>query len=208
MTATLSIVVCGPQLEVAVRASSDGPASLIRLAGGSPRSALLLAAVDLLVEDHGLEPAAIERVLVSRGPGSFTGLRAGISTAQGVAAATGAEVAAYDSLLVQAARCGATAEVWAAQPGRRNEVYARPFEVPRGGTPRPLAGIEIRSVATLDTNGPWIAAEALNLGGAERATPQRSAAEALLLLVERGAEPQPLEPVYIEGPPIHRSGSP
>ncbi len=44
----------------------------------------------------------------------------------------------------------------------------------------------------------------LELGGAERVAPMRSAAEALLLLADIGAPAQPAEPLYVEGPPIHR----
>lgn len=203
MTTTLAIVVCGPQLEVALGGSSQEVASLVRLAGVSPRSTLVLAAADLLVEDAGLEPSAVERVVISRGPGSFTGIRAGIATAQGLAAATGAEIIAFDSLLVQAARCGPSDEVWAAQPGRRGEVYSRPFRLQKRRIPEPLAEIGISAVSTLGDRGPWIASESLNLGEGERMTPSRSAAEALLQLAAWGADPQPVEPLYVEGPPIH-----
>lgn len=203
MTSTLAIVVCGPQLEVAFRGPSGGVASLVRLAGVSPRSTLVLAAADLLIEDAGMEPSAIERVVISRGPGSFTGIRAGIATAQGLAAATGAAIIAFDSLLVQAARCGPVDEVWAAQPGRRGEVYARPFRVRGRGLPEPLAEIEIAAISTLGDRGPWVASDSLDLGEGVPVTPRRTAAEALLRLAEGQAEPQPVEPLYVEGPPIH-----
>jgi len=205
MKVTLAIVVCGPQLEVALAGPSHGVASLVRLAGISPRSTLVLAAADLLVEDAGLEPSAIDRVVISRGPGSFTGIRAGVATAQGLEAATGAEIIAFDSLLVQAARCRLTAEVWSAQPGRRGEVYAQSYAVDSEGRPEPLAEIEILPVPELGDRGPWVASDSLDLGEADRVTPARSAAEALLLLAELGAEPQTLEPLYVEGPPIHRA---
>jgi len=201
--ATLAIVVCGPQLEVALRIPSQEVASLVRLAGISPRSTLLLAAADLLVEDAGLEPSDIERVVVSRGPGSFTGIRAGIASAQGFSAATGAQLVAFDSLLVQAGRCDGTHRMWAAQPGRRGEAYVRAFELETGRSPEPLGEIEVRRVDSLAGGGPWIGPDTLDLGGAERAAPRRSAAESLLLLDAAGAEPQPLEPLYVEGPPIH-----
>lgn len=208
MTATLAIVVCGPQLEVAFRGSSKGVASLVRLAGVSPRSTLLLAAADLLVEDAGMRPSAIRRVVISRGPGSFTGIRAGIATAQGLAAATGAEIIAYDSLRVQAARCAPVNEVWAAQPGRRGEVYARPFRIRGMGAPEPLGEIEIVAVSTGGDRGPWIASDSLDLGPGKRMTPARCAAEALLFLADKQTEPQPVEPLYVEGPPIHGSKTP
>lgn len=208
MTVSLAIVVCGPQLEVAFRADSEETASIVRLAGVSPRSTLVLAAADLLVEDAGKEPSAIERVVVSRGPGSFTGIRAGIATAQGLATATGAEIIAFDSLLVQAARCCPTAEVWAAQPGRRGEIYARSFRVGEYGAPETLGEIEILPVPMLGDRGPWVASDSLDLGEGGRAIPRWSAAEALLVLADAGAEPQPVEPLYVEGPPIHMARAP
>ncbi|HSN54966.1 MAG TPA: tRNA (adenosine(37)-N6)-threonylcarbamoyltransferase complex dimerization subunit type 1 TsaB [Candidatus Sulfomarinibacteraceae bacterium] len=200
---TLAIVACGPQLEVALRRREGEVASVVRLAGGSPRSTLLLAAADLLLEDAGVEPGSIGRVVISRGPGSFTGIRSGIATADGLAAAAGAEVVAYDSLLVQAARCAPVPRVWAAQPGRRGEVYARPFAAAGASPPEPLDELEILAVDAVADRGPWVAPDALDLGGALRVTAARCAAEALLALVEWGAEPQPAEPLYVEGPPIH-----
>jgi tRNA threonylcarbamoyladenosine biosynthesis protein TsaB len=203
MSGRLAFVVCGPQLEVAFQAPGQRVASLVRLAGVSPRSTLVLAAADLLVEDAGLEPSAIDRVLVTRGPGSFTGIRAGIATAQGLAAASGAEIAAYDSLLVQAARCDGASELWAAQPGRRGEVYGRAFGVRPDAVPEAKGAIEVLAVESLTGERRWIAPEALDLGDARRAVPAMSAAEALLRLDGLGAPPQPTEPLYVEGPPIH-----
>ena len=200
---TLAIVACGPQLEVALAAPDLPVPSVVRLAGVSPRSTLVLAAADLLVEDAGLEPAAVGRVAVSRGPGSFTGIRSGIATAEGLAVATGAEVLAFDSLTVQAARCEGPCEIRAAQPGRRGEVYARRYRCLVDAAPEPLGEIEIFAVETLAADQPWIAAESLDLGTAARGLPVRTAAEALIELVRLGADPQPNEPLYIEGPPIH-----
>lgn len=202
MSLALAIVTCGPQLEVALGGSAMAATSLVRLAGTSPRSTLVLAAVDLLFEDAGLSPADLELVVVSRGPGSFTGIRAGIATAQGLAAATGVRVVAHGSLPAQAARLD-DGLVWAAQPGRRGEVYAQPFEC-GCGAPRPQGEVEIVRLVDVASRGPWIAAESLDLGSARRAVPARTAAEGLLRLVDLGAESEPVEPLYVEGPPIHR----
>jgi tRNA threonylcarbamoyl adenosine modification protein YeaZ len=203
MIPTLSIVACGPQLEVALAGPEHRTASLVRLAGVSPRSTLLLAAADLLIEDAGIAPSDVGRIVVSRGPGSFTGIRSGIATAQGLAAAGEATLIAFDSLLTQAARCGPCPVVWAAQPGRRGEVYARGFRVEPDTVPEPLGEIEILRVGELGDRGPWIAAESLDLGSVERTVAGRSAGEALLELLARGADDQPVEPLYVEGPPIH-----
>ncbi len=200
----LALVTCGPQLEAALSGPTLHAVSLVRLAGVAPRSTLVLAAADLLIEDAGIEPADVRTVVVSRGPGSFTGIRAGLSSAAGLVAGTGAACIAFDSLLMQAARCAVEGSVWSAQPGRRGEVYARAFGLQPGQPPRALGEIEILPVATARDRGPWIAAEALDLGGAERAAPIRSAAEALLLLASSGVPAGPLEPLYVEEPPIHR----
>jgi tRNA threonylcarbamoyl adenosine modification protein YeaZ len=208
MGVMLAICTCGPQLEVALRSDAGAVPSTVRLAGISPRSTLLLAAIDLLMEDAGEDPGSIERTVVSRGPGSFTGIRAGLATAAGLAEATGSECLAYDSLLVQAARCGDTGVVWAAQPGRRGEVYARRYRIDPKSPPVPAGQIEVLAVAGLEDRGPWVAAENLSLGRAERVVAARSAAEALIRLVDSGMATQPLEPLYVEGPPIHRKDGP
>ena len=198
----LALVTCGPQLEVALAGASTRVVSLVRLGGVAPRSTLVLAAIDLLVEDAGLTADAVDAIIVSRGPGSFTGIRAGLATAMGLEAAVGAEVLAYESLLMMATRCGGSGRVWSAQPGRRGEVYAQQFEMIEDEAPRKLGEIDIVPVSAAAELGPWIAAEALDLGGAQRATPVRSAAEALLHLAAIGSAADAPDPLYVEGPPI------
>jgi tRNA threonylcarbamoyl adenosine modification protein YeaZ len=199
----LALVTCGPQLEVALEAATSRVVSLVRLGGVAPRSTLVLAAVDLLVEDAGLSGDSVDEVVVSRGPGSFTGIRAGLATAAGLVAAVGAKCLAYDSLLMLAARCGDPDRVWCAQPGRRGEVYARQYEVTEGRSPVALGEIEVLPISAVEEREPWIAAEALDLGDARRAATARSSAEALLYLAGLGAPADAPDPLYIEGPPIH-----
>jgi tRNA threonylcarbamoyl adenosine modification protein YeaZ len=203
MGVTIAIAACGPQLEVAVRASEQTVPSVVRLAGTSPRSTLLLAAADLLMEDVGGSPSDIGSVLVSRGPGSFTGIRAGLATAAGLVEATGAECLVFDSLTMQAARCRPKGRVWAAQPGRRGEVYAREYRFDDDGRPTPDGEVKILALDQLSGFGPWAASESLDLGAAERVQTRRNGAEALLRLLDLGCEPQPAEPLYVEGPPVH-----
>jgi tRNA threonylcarbamoyladenosine biosynthesis protein TsaB len=203
MAVVIAMATCGPQLEVALTTAPEATPSLVRLAGVAPRSTLLLAAVDLLIQDAGVAPDSIECVAVSRGPGSFTGIRAGLATAAGLETATGCAVWASDSLTAQAARCGHSGAVWVAQPGRRGEVYARPFRVEPRSSPTPIGAVEILSLDELSDRGPWVAAESLDLGRAERLAPPRSTAEALLELVRAGVPSDPIEPLFVEGPPIH-----
>lgn len=203
MSLTLAIVACGPQLEIGLAGADMRAVSVVRLAGTTPRSTLLLAAVDLLVEDSGAGREALSRVVVSRGPGSFTGIRSGLATAAGLAAANGADVLAFDSLLMQAARVVGPGAVHAAQPGRRGEFYSCEFLLGADGPPVAQGGVEITPADELAKDGPWIAAEALDLGAACRAAAGRTAAEALIRLAESGLPSDPVEPLYVEGPPIH-----
>ena len=205
--ATLALVTCGPQLEVALITKISRSASMVRLAGVAPRSTLVLAAVDLLVEDAGITPSDLETLVVSRGPGSFTGIRAGLATASGLATATGACILAYDSLLMLAARCGGDGVVWAAQPGRRGEVYAREYRIAPENPPEVLGEIEVVAVKDTAERGPWVAAETLELGSAERASTVRGSAEALLFLATAGHPPDDPIPLYVEGPPIHQGSA-
>ncbi|MFB6214322.1 MAG: tRNA (adenosine(37)-N6)-threonylcarbamoyltransferase complex dimerization subunit type 1 TsaB, partial [Candidatus Bipolaricaulia bacterium] len=49
------------------------------------QSERLLSSIDLLLEESDLDISDVGKIGVSRGPGSFTGLRIGISTAKGLA---------------------------------------------------------------------------------------------------------------------------
>ena len=65
------------------------------------RGDVLLALIDELLREQGLSARDVNRWAVDVGPGSFTGVRVGISTVKGIAFATGAEVVgvtAFDAL--------------------------------------------------------------------------------------------------------------
>ena len=73
------------------------------------------------VQDAGLKPADIDRIIVGLGPAPFTGLRAGIVTAKALAFATGAELIGRNVLEPQAQwnpirRCG---DGYLANPGAK-----------------------------------------------------------------------------------------
>lgn len=203
----LALVTCTPQLEVALSGEGISGTSVVRLAGASPRSRLLLAAVDLLMEDAGVRPEDLELVVVTRGPGSFTGIRSGLATAQGLASSLGVPVTAYGSLLVQAARVTEQdGTVWAAQPGRRGELYVQEFLLQEGEVPRSLGPIRVVSTGEAGTDVPLVAAEAVDTGTATRAPVARTAAEAALRLAALEASGEPVEPLYVEGPPVDGRG--
>jgi tRNA threonylcarbamoyladenosine biosynthesis protein TsaB len=201
----LAMVTCGPQLEVALGGGNLRPPSAIRLAGPTLRSTLILAAVDLLMEDAAADPADLGRIAVTRGPGSFTGIRSGLATAQGMSAALGRPIIAMDSLFVQAARVVEGAdEVWSAQPGRRGQVYAQRYRLGVDVAPVADGAVEVVDVGSAADRGPWVAAEKTDLGPGRRLAVGLMAVEALLRLVEAGVDGEPVAPKYVEGPPVDR----
>jgi tRNA threonylcarbamoyladenosine biosynthesis protein TsaB len=85
----------------------------------------LMSTVDGVLRDTGLSIAAMDGYAVAMGPGSFTGLRIGISTVKGLALATGRPVAAVPTLQALAWNLPFTAlPVCPMLDARKNEVYA------------------------------------------------------------------------------------
>lgn len=62
------------------------------------RGNLVLPLLDELLAARGLRARDVARLAVDVGPGSFTGVRVGVSTAKGIAFATGAEVIGVNAL--------------------------------------------------------------------------------------------------------------
>ena len=70
-------------------------------------AALLLTFVDEVIRESGLRPAGLDAVAVSKGPGSYTGLRIGVSSAKGLCYALDKPLIAVSplqALAVEAAR--------------------------------------------------------------------------------------------------------
>src|SRR5690242_7052400 len=59
---------------------------------------LLLPAIDRLLSEAGLRPAQLDGLVVSIGPGSFTGLRVGLATALGIRTIAGLPLVAVPTL--------------------------------------------------------------------------------------------------------------
>lgn len=84
----------------------------------------LMPAIDRLLTDAGWTVAALDGLAVAVGPGSFTGLRIGLSTAKGLAWARGIPVAAVPTLDAMAASLPfCPLPVCPVLDARRGEVY-------------------------------------------------------------------------------------
>jgi tRNA threonylcarbamoyladenosine biosynthesis protein TsaB len=111
----------------------------------------LMVTVDRVLSDTGMGLDDIDGFAVSVGPGSFTGLRIGVSTVKGVAFATGKPVAAVSTL-----RALAWNLPWSRHPvcplldARKKEVYAAVYRSEEG---MPVPVMAERTIALRDLAG-------------------------------------------------------
>jgi len=91
-------------------------------------SLLLLPTIERMLEQQGWTVDQIEGLGVVVGPGSFTGVRVGIATIDGLARATGAPAFAYSSLRVRAMAMGGGGAVAPILDARKGEVYGALYE--------------------------------------------------------------------------------
>ncbi|PSQ95580.1 MAG: tRNA (adenosine(37)-N6)-threonylcarbamoyltransferase complex dimerization subunit type 1 TsaB [Bacteroidetes bacterium SW_9_63_38] len=100
--------------------------------------------------------SALDAVAVSMGPGSYTGLRIGVSTAKGWALSTGADLVGVPTLEAYAAQCRPMTEpgdvVAALLDARRDEVYAGAFRRTADG----LVEHAPTKALTVDALADWI----------------------------------------------------
>ncbi len=94
----------------------------------------LVPAIDFCFATAGWRPSDIDVVAVDIGPGLFTGIRAGIATAQGIAAAIGAPIVTISSLTALAVRAATgRRRIWPVVDVRRDQYATRPFQPVPGG---------------------------------------------------------------------------
>jgi tRNA threonylcarbamoyladenosine biosynthesis protein TsaB len=115
---------------------SDGEVlAEVRFARMSLPSRQILPAIEFLLQSVAAPPESVEGYAVTVGPGSFTGLRVGISTVQGLALALGRPCLGLSTLDVLAARiAGAAPFLVPLMDGGRGQVYARLYD----GAAQPL----------------------------------------------------------------------
>lgn len=97
----------------------------------------LLVMVDTIMRQAKLEPDQLSCIAVTRGPGSFTGLRIGIAVAQGLAFGYGVPVIPVSSLAIVAA----VASDWLQQSGIRVSGDARQSAAMTGNGSTPVTHV-------------------------------------------------------------------
>jgi tRNA threonylcarbamoyladenosine biosynthesis protein TsaB len=96
----------------------------LSLTGKVTHSRRLLSAIDWIMQESGVNWPDICGIGVSLGPGSFTGLRIGMATAKGLAAAAGKVLLGVSTLDSLAAKCLTERLVCSLLDARKKEVYA------------------------------------------------------------------------------------
>ena len=136
----LGVDTCGPSGTVALARLEGGIATILgqkELAGRS-YSATLVAAVGELLTENRLKVGNLGAIVVVNGPGSFTGVRVGLSAVKGLAEPAQIPTVAVSRLAILAAVSGVAS---AALDAHRHEVFLR-VAGPEGSGRELLAGSE------------------------------------------------------------------
>ncbi len=116
----------------------------------------LVSALDFCFEQSGWSRSDIDVVVVDVGPGLFTGIRAGVATAQGIAAAVGVPIIAVTSLDALALRAATgRRRIWPVVDARRGQVAVASYRPVPGGVvkddpPELVAPEEFRALLQTD----------------------------------------------------------
>ncbi len=125
----VAIETATPACAVGVRTTSGREVTRI-VDDGRRHTEALAGALKTLLDEVELSPRDVNRVVVDRGPGLFTGLRVGIATAIAFSQALGCELVGLTSLEMLAGGAfdeGVHGTVVACVDGRRGEIFVQSF---------------------------------------------------------------------------------
>lgn len=173
---------------------------------GKGHAERLMDMVSDALSQAGLALDAMERVAVTIGPGSFTGIRVGVAAARGFALALGVEAVGVSTLHVLASAYlerGAFQPVIAAMDAKRSEIYAQGFSA--DGTslfePCSVSLDELRNLVAQHGAAVTGSAAALLEGAEKSEEPDRFD---IALVAKLGALANPArdiaKPLYLRGP--------
>lgn len=160
----------------------------------------------------------LDRIAVTVGPGSFTGVRVGVAAARGLALASGLPIVGVTSLAVMAHRAGGLLEkpqeelLAVAVDARRGMIYVQIFEGARSETSAPLLLapedvvplVGTRPVTVVGSGARVVADAIVAAGGRADASllDLQPHARSLALLAEHLEPAAPVQPLYLRPPDV------
>lgn len=133
-----------PILSVAITLD-DALVGAMALEGKGSRNEKLLPAVDWLLAENGIDRRSVDLFAATRGPGSFTGVRIGLATIQGLALALGRPVCAMSTH--EAAAHGEAGSVLIVDDAGRGEHYVSLWrDGAESVAPRLATGAELEAI--------------------------------------------------------------
>lgn len=182
----------------------------------------LIPAIDFCLEQAGWSSRDIDLVAVDVGPGPYTGLRSGISTAQAFAAAIGAPMATVSSLTTIALRAATgRRRIWPIVDMRRGQIAVAPFApLPGGvapdGEPAVVSPEEFKAMLECEVGdslvvGDWQSIPDMTWTGlhrVRRGRPRYPSAETILEIAamkarhDKTTDPDAVRPLYMREPDV------
>ncbi len=216
----LAFDAAGSSCSVAV-AAGDDILCLKHLAMARGQTETLLPMVDAALRESGLHASALDMIVATVGPGSFTGIRVGIAAAHGIALGLDAPLLGVTGFEAAVAVCEpdpVARFLLVALESRRADLYVQFFDPARRplGVPAAVMPEALAEIATLSTAGRPLAvvgdaaaraaAALAGLRGAilvEDGTPAAvGALRAALRRWRQGERGGPMRPFYLRPPDV------
>ena len=157
----------------------------------------LIPMIQKMMTDLNLQMSTLDRVAVSVGPGSFTGVRIGLATARGISLAL--DIPAIGVSTLQAAAFGTKGHVMAVIDTKRGDFYTQTFRDAIPTEPPTIRSAQdIRDTGCILT-GPGLSASELDTCPCQKDTLPPAVAIGLASLKES----LPAEPLYLRDADVH-----
>lgn len=186
-------------------------------------SEFLVPAIDFCFDQAGWSPKSLDAIVIDIGPGLYTGIRVGLATAQGLAAAIGVPIVPAQSLDAVALRAATgRRHIWAVVDVRRGEFAVAAYRPVPGGVVRDvpaevLSAERLRALLESDPDEVLLVGDTPSLPDGllrglhrvRQARPRYPHAETLIEigagLLARGESPHPddIRPLYLRDPDVN-----
>lgn len=221
MHKVLAIETATPASSVALAEGRQIVASAARV-DRMGHSAFLVPAIDFCFDQAGWRPDDLDAVVVDVGPGLYTGIRVGIATAQGLAAAVGVPLLTAVSLDAIALRAATgRRHIWAVVDVRRGELAVASYHPVPGGVvkdapPEVVTQDELRAALESDPKDVLLVGDTgairddtlRGLHRVKKGGPHHPQAEALIETTAAALEsdemphPDEVRPMYLREPDV------